>query len=91
MDNQESEYRGVTKSLKAEVAKLEVQLQEREKQAGEFKQLVVRLEQEVSVVRAGSVAGIVAEIVAGQLHVWACWKISAISSLFHPSGVTVSK
>lgn len=65
------------------MAKLEVQLQEREKQAGEFKQLVVRLEQEVSVVRAG--------IVAGQQHVWACWKISAISSFFHPSGVTVNK
>ncbi|KAL5262062.1 hypothetical protein ACHWQZ_G007682 [Mnemiopsis leidyi] len=47
LDKQESEYRGVTKSLKAEVAKLEVQLQEREKQAGEFKQLVVRLEQEI--------------------------------------------
>ena len=47
LDKQEAEYRDVTKSLRAEVAKLEVQLQEREKQAVEFKQLVSRLEQEV--------------------------------------------
>ena len=49
LDKQEAEYRDVTKSLRAEVAKLEVQLQEREKQAVEFKQLVSRLEQEVRV------------------------------------------
>ena len=47
LEKQETEYRDVTKSLRAEVAKLEVQLQEREKQALEFKQLVSRLEQEV--------------------------------------------
>ena len=49
LEKQETEYRDVTKSLRAEVAKLEVQLQEREKQALEFKQLVSRLEQEVGV------------------------------------------
>ncbi|XP_063674542.1 putative leucine-rich repeat-containing protein DDB_G0290503 isoform X14 [Bolinopsis microptera] len=47
LEKQETEYRNVTKSLRAEVAKLEVQLQEREKQALEFKQLVSRLEQEI--------------------------------------------
>lgn len=45
--------------MRADVAKLEVQLQEREKQAGEFKELVSRLEQEVQFVPGRALGGIV--------------------------------
>lgn len=49
LDRQEVEHKDGNKGLRADVAKLEVKVQEYEKQTGEQKHLIGRLEKQVSV------------------------------------------